>query len=177
MGPMARSLLVLPVVLQVLATAGAAEPFVRLDDYGNRDLQLVGFELKQPARVAITAVGVRGHWYGWGWGDDQGWSDGHLALAWLLDSRTRKVVWTQERARETRDDDNDERWTRRVEDSIELQPGRYELYGWAGWQGGVSLLGKNLGIMIHRSDRDDDDVSWASVRRSFRDCFVELSAP
>jgi hypothetical protein len=172
---MARSFLVLPVVLQALVTASAAEPFVRLDDYGNRDLQVVGFDITRPTQVTVAAVGVRGRWGSWGWGDDRGWSDGHLALAWLLDSRTRKVVWTQERARETRNDDDDDRWTRRVDDTIELQPGRYELYAWAGWHGGVNIFGRSVGITIHRADKDDYHSS-GSIRRAFRDCYVELSA-
>src|SRR5258705_3876650 len=102
----------------VLPSGALAQALVRLDDYDKKQLLSAGFELPRKAHVEVDAVGIRSPW-----------DDDFVAYAWIIDSKTRKLVWTQDDAKSTRDPDN--RRMRRTHDSIDLEAGRYELYAWA----------------------------------------------
>ena len=126
--------------------------------------------------------------HSWGFDDDD---RGPLATAWLIDSATRKVVWSQDASRNKRDDGDrasDRRRNRdrdrddddldpsvtRVEDVVDLPAGRYELYAWAGgnWGGGIQIFGLRNFVGSSRHG------GWSSnrLRRAFRDCYVQISA-
>lgn len=206
MGFMSRSIVAVCAAASVyalLATDSAqAEPFVRLDEYSHRELQVVGFQLPRAAKVEVEAVGVDRddvHWSydhddddrdndkdrdnhrgsSWRWGESE--NGGPLATAWLVETATRKVVWTQTDGRRDRNHSDGDRdqdgWTSRVKDTIDLAPGRYELYAWAG-----ANWGDNGGIEIHSLHdlksfvRSKSNYSSSRMRRAFRDCSVQLSA-
>jgi len=175
----------------VPASGAVADPFLRLDDYDDHELQVVGFELARPTQVKIEAEGVDRGSTSWRWGRSRGftrnfrWGSedddrGPLATAWILDSATRKVVWSQDESRDKRSgrDREDDRWTVRNETTVELQPGRYELYAWAGWPWGdnVQIFGLHgLHDAIFSIDSRDRRGN-TRLRRAFRDCFVQLSS-
>lgn len=146
----------------------SAEPLLRLQDYEPDELQVLGVEIPRKARVTIEAVGSR-----------TSWSDDWVASAWLLDAATRRVVWSQEDSRATRDRSG--RSFRRTQDEIDLPAGRYELYAWAGssWSfGGVRLCIaglEDLADLLHGRRRWHDRGN-REVRRIARDCWVEISS-
>lgn len=167
----------LALLLALAPTSGAfAEAFLRLDDYDSQHLLAAGFELPRKTKVEIDALGVRERW-----GND------FVAYAWILDSKTRKVVWSQEDARSERD--RGRRYTRRSHDTVDLEAGRYELYAWAGWgwQNGswswndhkgqvkVVKLG-DLRDLVDLADWHDGDSRDRRFNAAVRDCYVELAA-
>ena len=143
----------------------AAETLVRIDDYDLDEIRSTGFELTRKVRLEVEAVGVRPRW-----------ASDFTAYAWILDAKTRETVWSQEQERSERVRDASS--LRRTRDEIELEPGRYELYAWAGsrWTG--------RGISIHLADTEDwhdivhgrwdDERSGRELRSAVRDCWVEV---
>lgn len=132
--------------------AGAAPPFLALEDLSPDDLAVAGFDLPRKTRVQVDAVGLRArHGYEL------------VARAWLLDAATRQVVWSMDRDRASRS--RKSRDLVRVEETIELQPGRYEVYAFASsrsnW-GDIDLHFDGLrglrdflrGLKRHDDDRD-----------------------
>lgn len=167
----------LALLLALAPTSGAfAEAFIRLDHYDSQHLLATGFELPRKAKIEVDALGVRERW-----GDD------FVAYAWILDSKTRKVVWSQEDSHSERDGRN--RYTRRAHDTIDLEAGRYEVYAWAGWgwqsgswswndhkgRVGVVRLGdlRNLADLADWRDGDKRDRRFSEA---VEDCFLELTA-
>jgi hypothetical protein len=143
----------------------AAETLVRIDDYDLDEIRSTGFELPRKARIEIEAVGVRSRW-----------ASEFTAYAWIVDASTRKTVWSQEQERSERW--RDSKSLRRSRDEIELDPGRYELYAWAGsrWTGRgirIQLTGvDDWHDIVH--GRWDDERSGRELRSAVRDCWVEL---
>jgi hypothetical protein len=150
-----------------LAGATRAETLVDIPRYVLGELQSTGFEIPRKARVQIEAVGIR-----------RPWDDDFVAYAWILDAATREVVWSQERARSARVDD--ERRLRRTAAEIDLEPGRYEMHAWAGW-------GRNDDVSLRFADVED----WArgawhwedradgrdrDLRRMVRDCKISVAS-
>ena len=167
----------LALLLALAPTSGAfAAAFIRLDDYDSQHLLATGFELPRKAQIAVDAVGVRERW-----GND------FMAYAWILDSKTRKVVWSQEDARSSRE--GSQRYARRTHDTVDLEAGRYEMYAWAGlnqqdgkwsWNtghGGVHVVTlRDLGNLADLADWHDGDDHSRRYEAAVRDCFIELSA-
>lgn len=167
----------LALLLALAPTSGAfGAAFLRLDDYDTDHLLAAGFELPRKAHIEIDAIGVREHW-----GDDL------VAYAWILDAKTRTVVWSQEDARSSRDKSS--RHARRTHDALDLEAGRYELYAWAGingqysgwsWNNGhnqVRVLSlHDLGNLADLADWHDGDRDRRRFDAAVRDCYVELAS-
>ena len=144
-----------------------AETLVRIEDYDLDELRSTGFELKRKARIEVEAVGARPRW-----------ASDFVAYAWILNASTREVVWSQEQERSERD--RDKSVLRRTRSEIDLEPGRYELYAWAGSSWTVR------GMRIRFADVDDwgdivrgrwsEERSARELRRVVRDCYVELAS-
>jgi hypothetical protein len=142
-----------------------ADTLIRVDRYNLDELGSTGFELPRKARVEIEAVGLRPRR-----------ARDYSAYAWILDTKTREVVWSQQDARSERK--GDDRDLRRTKHEIDLEPGRYELYTWAGSASTIR------GSRIYIADSDDWhdivrgrwDDGWSDhdLRRATRDCYVEL---
>ncbi len=102
----------------MVAHALAAEPIAKLDRIRSDRVITTGLEIKKGGQFNIKAVGLIGRH-----------SDEFIADAWILDSNTRKTVWVMER-------DNTERkgrdGLREANDKVNLNPGKYELYYYAG---------------------------------------------
>jgi len=154
-----------------LATAAT---LLRMDKYDIDKLETKSFELPRRAHIEIEAVGARPRW-----------GDGFSAYAWILNATTREVVWSQDESSSSRVDD--ERLLRRSKEDLDLEPGRYELYTWAGSNWSLH------GVRIHVADwgdwsrkwRDDDhhdkkDKDWSEgssereLRGAARKCWVEV---
>ncbi len=90
---------------------------VEIDGLEPGDVEVRGFELDRAQQVRVEA-----------WGLKTSRRDNHkvldLASAWILDAKSREVVWSLDKA-ETASRRRD---LRRVEDSLRLGPGLYEVY-------------------------------------------------
>ncbi len=176
---MTRTTFCLALCLALLGTGSArAAVFLRLDDYDTKDLKTAGFELARKAHVEIDALGVRNPW-----------SDEYAAYAWIIDANTRQVVWSQDDSDGTtvRGGHRDRRDRRmlRTHESVDLGPGRYELYAWAGlgYNGNFnnfrfhfSSLGKLRDLVDLADSHDDGDVDDRRFKTALRDCYVELAS-
>jgi hypothetical protein len=139
-----------------------ADTLVKLDRYEMDELLSRGFELPRKVRIEIEAIGARPRW-----------TEDDAAYAWILDTTTREVVWTQERQRTERVDGD--RVLRRCKSEIELGPGRYELYAWAGldWNNNWRVRFADWNGWS-RGHSDNDRGGDRELRRAVRDCRVEL---
>jgi hypothetical protein len=97
-----------------LPSLASAETLVRIDDYVLDDLRVSGFEIPRKAHLQVEAVGARPRW-----------ASDYSAYAWILNSATREIVWSQEHAGSQKMDED--RLLRRSREEIDLEPGRYEL--------------------------------------------------
>jgi hypothetical protein len=101
------------VILAVSAGAAAQEnAVVEIKDIYPRDLEISGFSLSEDQNVKIEAVGAGGY------------RDELIASAWILDSQSRKVVWSLDQA-------NPSRLSRELyeaNESVKLAKGSYEAY-------------------------------------------------
>jgi hypothetical protein len=156
--------------LFVLLAVGclAAEPIVKLDRISTDHVEYAGFTLNKETDFKIKAVGLQAHG-----------SDDLLAYAWLLDSNTRKPVWTMDFNNTSRKGTHG---LREANQSITLKPGKYELYFFAGnnWSGNININGQNifnfLGNLIDGNFTnnvedylDDFYVGLYPVRENFKD--------
>lgn len=98
-----------------------------------------------------------------------------IYYGWILDSKTRRVVWHAYDDIRDRDDLEDERGKYDISESIQLSPGTYELYftgahhsyGWGG-EWGIEDLGDLLEEIFSTRERND-------FRRSVQeDLFVQV---
>src|SRR5204863_22201 len=96
-------------------------PLVEIRELSPHELRVDGFVLSEPQEVTIAAVGADGRfrdsgkWGKWGKSDDQdddndthgvnGELDYWRGNAWILDARTRQVVWELAESRTERDHD------------------------------------------------------------------------
>jgi len=104
-------------------------------DFRHRDLSEQGMTLKKDLRVKVEA-----------WGASTKRDDDMLAYGWVVESRTRRVVWkmTVENSSEGRSG-----YHRKVEEEIRLPAGKYEIYfagyprGWS-WDNGYRSFGNFL---------------------------------
>jgi len=129
------------------AFAAADDPIIKLDDVDFERIEYAGIELNKAGKFTVEAVGLRGRG-----------SDGLTAYGWILDSDTRKPVWKMKRHNTKR---HGRRGLVKADDTIDLEPGKYELYYYAGsrWGKKISINGRNviefLGD-IFDGDLDDD---------------------
>jgi hypothetical protein len=156
-------------LIVALTIRGAAiEPIVKLDRISEDRVKYAGFTLKKGGDFKIKAVGLIART-----------SDDFLAYAWLLDSSTRKPIWIMDRQNTERKGSSG---LREADASINLQPGKYELYYYAGnsWTGEININGQNvfdfmgnlfsgrLGEDIEEH-LDDFYVAIVPVREGFKD--------
>jgi hypothetical protein len=147
------------------ARLALADTFIRLDDFAAGELQMTGFELPRKARVQVEAVGAR-----LGYGRDLS------AYAWILDSDTRQTVWVLDRENSSRVDN--ESWLRRGSESLELDPGRYEVYAYATPTWRIENWGHFSGVdgvRIFLSGHHDGDDSERDYERALDKCSVTLT--
>lgn len=90
---------------------------VEIDDLEPGDVEVAGFKLDRSQEVRIEAWGLNPRRQ-----EHRKISD--LASAWILDARSREVVWDLRKAKGSRQ----RRDLRRVEESVRLDPGLYEVY-------------------------------------------------
>jgi hypothetical protein len=91
--------------------------FVSLKDFSRQEMKSSGFELRTRTEVFVSATGSGG---GKGWGRS---SDVLDAYGWILDARTRKLVWKMDGSNTHRKGAE-----RSFEGSITLDAGKYEVY-------------------------------------------------
>jgi len=190
---MSKSLSMLAVAAALLlAGAASADEFLRLDDYELDSLQSIGFEMPRAAKVEVKSVGLRPHF-----------TTELTTYAWIIDSTSRKVVWTM--LDESTKRVSGKRALRSCEATVDLPPGRYELHAFAGsnwgWGWGRHVEIHNLNdvkkLVVRDEDGrwewkgDDHDGHWKwtgngdpdwndrddrKAKREVRDCWVSLSA-
>ena len=134
-------------LLAISAASYAVEPIAKLDRIRSDRVMVTGIEFPKGGQFTIKGIGmVSKH------------SDDFSAYGWLLDSQTRRPVWIMER-------DNTDRkgrsGLREADGKIDLKPGKYELYYYAGsgWMGNFNIKGDNVfqffGDLFNGSFNDD----------------------
>ncbi len=150
---------------------GSAATLVSIDHPRKDTVHAAGFELTRAGKVTVAAVGI------------QPLRHGDLtAYAWIIDSRTRRPVWEMDEG--STEAVSGDRLQRRVEETLTLDPGRYELYYYAGsyeWSGREGRDGSNdwnwvegLTRALHRDGRRSD-VEY-DVEDHLEGCQVTLSS-
>ncbi|HUV30340.1 MAG TPA: hypothetical protein VMY05_04510 [Acidobacteriota bacterium] len=160
--------LVLGVLLVGLSSVPAAATTVaEIDQIEPGRLEIVGFEITKAAEVQIEAVGLQAR-YG----------SQLTVYAWLLDSDTRETKWVMKDRFVGKQGGSTA--LRRAEKVKALDPGRYELYLYAGdgWYGDINIGGSKdlldfLGDLI---DGDYDDDEAYDYEDLIDDCFVRISS-
>lgn len=106
-------------VLIFSATVSRAEPQITLDRIGIDELEVAHFSVDKSLIVRIEAVG-----------GEYRTGAGMFAYPWIIDAKTRDLVWTMEE--EVTEEFDDSPWLRSYADDLRLRPGEYELYYYAG---------------------------------------------
>jgi len=141
--------------------------FITLEKPEPYDLLVQGFELSAPATVQVDAVG---RWSR----DDEDWrsewrgsreDDALSVYAWILDSETRRPVWIMDAWDTEKVQGN--RALRQVQEDVELDAGRYEVYFYSGH-----------GWLNQAEDWDRDDrykwgKGWSRDARHLREDLAE----
>ncbi len=110
---MKRWYLVATTMMAVSVLANDVKVF-EIRDFRRKDWIEQGFTLREEVTLSIEAQGASDRW-----GDEM------LAYGWILESNSRDVVWDMS----TSNDSKGGRWyNRRVNQSIDLPAGEYELY-------------------------------------------------
>ncbi len=163
--------------LLCLAQAASAGTFLKIDSLHPDDLKAVGFEVKQSMEVDVEAVGILNRY-----------SDDDLsAYAWIIDSKTRDVVWDMRESFASKIKSS--KHLLQAEESLRLSPGKYELYYFAGspFFSGVVNITEN-DVEWEDEENKDKDGSWADAlanifgggskdySRSLKECYVTLSS-
>jgi hypothetical protein len=153
------------------ASAAAAETLVQLRDLDMDELRVAGFELTRGGKVTIEAVGLLPRH-----------ADELTAYAWILDSKTREALWVM-LDRNTERHANDRR-LRQETTTLTLDPGRYELYFWAGERWSWNQFGFGTWIRKNFDSRNDDDYDVSDnddrnnrkLERALDECFVRVDS-
>lgn len=157
--------------LGIAVTSARAGTEIVIQDIEPDALETVHFSVAQSTNVAITAVGA---------GMKSG--DYLFAYPWIIDTRTRTLVWSMEE--EITDPVDGSKWLRRYEDDIALRPGTYELIFYAGQpfyyfgdfdSDNLKELLQGLGELFDKGKADfpgDDELS----RKLAPEYMVRLSA-
>ncbi len=103
-------------LLGAIALAGE-QNIVSIRDFTTSELKYAGIDVSEPIKVHILALGG---------GDEGGWgskSNGMFAYGWIINAETKDLVWemTWDNTSESSDD-------RKFDGTIELAPGKYEVY-------------------------------------------------
>ena len=146
------SLLALPAALQ--AQRGV---LVNWRDFGPHELRSAAFSLPSAQEIEIHAVGANeerrgllsGDWFDNDGPEERGWRGN----AWILDARTRNVVWELERAKT----DGGRGGMERFDGKLRLPAGNYEAY-FASYSGSTGLSFSDLGDLVR--GRDMSDREW-----------------
>jgi hypothetical protein len=145
-----------------LAPAAAQDAvLIDMKDFSPHELRSGGFRLDAPQSIRIDAVGAdadRRNWFegNFSWGDDEEERNGWRGNAWILDARTRKVVWELRQS----DTKGGRRDSERFEGTVQLPAGVYEVY-FASYSGNQFIFDKDWRDLIG-TGRD-------SRRREYRD--------
>jgi hypothetical protein len=124
--------LTLGCLMALTAVGFALDPIAELDRIHSDRLAMTGIDIKKGGEFTIKGVGLISQH-----------SDEFAAYGWLLDSRTREPVWVMER-------DNTDRkgrsGLRAADEKVKLDPGKYELYFYAGsgWMGEINIKGSDF---------------------------------
>lgn len=121
----------LTVCLAAVSPAIAQGPaLVDLRDFSPRELKMGSFTLDAARTVTVQAAGAedrdRDPWNGWdAWDRDRRWErlDYWPGEAWVLDARTREVVWALREA-----DTDERRGVHTFDGAVRLPAGTYEAY-------------------------------------------------
>jgi hypothetical protein len=110
----------------------AVEPLVKIDRIETDRIFTAGIILEKGGDFTIKGVGMLARH-----------SDEFIAYAWLLDSSTRKPIWIMDRQNTSRKGEEE---IRQADDAINLKPGKYELYYYAGnnWLGEINIKGRDI---------------------------------
>lgn len=169
-------------ILGFVLFAGQAEPLVpqspplvSIRDLSPRELRTAAFVLDAPQDLAIEAVGAEprarrdGSW----WGDEterRTWP----AAAWILDARTREVVWDLRSAETTREDDG----LRRFSGVVRLPAGVYETYYGSFVATSVTYQGSFRDLISRRRSRNHVRYGGPYVDDgSYRQFGIEIRGP
>jgi hypothetical protein len=111
-----KNTLILALTFLMNVTLVAQESILtEIREFIPEELQYAGFKIDTQQQIKIEAAGME---------PDLIYRDATMSHAWILDSKTRKVVWDLQKAEET---DNKGDLTT-FEDEINLDPGTYEVY-------------------------------------------------
>jgi hypothetical protein len=150
----------------LLSTTASAETLLRFEGFSASELHAAGFEIRRPARIRVDAVGVR-----------VGQSRELHAYAWILDGATREPVWIMDSRGSERVDG--EPLLRQARETLELAPGRYELYAFASpfWRlHGDWRFGSLRNLRFWFADGRWGNRAERDYERALDDCRVELSS-
>jgi hypothetical protein len=165
---MSRTITIACIVLLLAAAIPAsAETLLEIGDLREGDMEMVGFELPKGADVTIEAVGLQ-----------TPYSDKLAVYAWLLDHSTRELIWVMSNARsDTRTKGKPLRFAEKVK---HLDPGKYELYMYAGnvWNTEVVTGSKDFFEVLGQLVDDEEEYNFDD--RDFQDympdCYVKLNS-
>jgi len=155
-------LLIILIAAPVTKTVAQDEVLAELDGIRPHEIAVGGFTLDGEQKISIEAVGFRYR----GKRDDARYNP-----AWILDARSRKVVWELKKA----DAEKISRHLREYTDEVKLPRGRYEVY-YSSFPGNSrnnwdfsGLLGDIVsGAVRGIRDRDFDNDDYSRASRKFR---------
>jgi len=166
------SLLVMGLLLVAASVPLSAETLVEISRIRSGDLEARGFELKEAAEIEIEAVGLPQRY-----GSQLG------VYAWIIGHDSREPVWVmKERFSSKRGRRSP---LREVEKVKALDPGKYELYFFAGedWYVGNISYNYDKGFFDILEDVfGDEDDRWDDAYDSWEyddlveDCFIRLNS-
>lgn len=139
-----------------VSSALGSETTIKIDSLDPGDLKSVIFTVNRETPIHIEAIGAE-----WASGDRL------FAYPWIIDARTRDLAWSMDDEFTRRAKDS--RWLRQYDDQVDLKPGTYELYYYAGrpslLDGSfhtndlsdlLKSLGRWLDVQRRASNRDDE---------------------
>jgi hypothetical protein len=155
------------VLLLAAAIPASAETLLEISNLREGDLEMTGFELPKGADVTIEAVGLQ-----------TPYSDKLAVYAWLLDHDTRELIWAMSNARsESKGNHKPLRFAEKVK---HLDPGKYELYMYAGdvWNTGLTTGSKDFFEVLGQLFDDEEQYSYddRDFQNYVADCYVRLNS-
>lgn len=149
-------------VLAPMAFA-SAELLFSIDNIRSNKFETIGFELTKPARLNIEAVGAK-----------LKYNEDLCAYTWIIDSKTRRVVWkmTSDNTERVRGDRN----LRKVSETQGFDKGKYELYYFAGTQFFGNITIKGTGDFFNFLGDVFGDRGSSELENLLPDCYVKISS-
>ena len=143
----AMNLAILLLVQTAQAAPAAPTPFIDIQELSPREHRMSAFVLTAPTELTIKAVGAEPWPDRLRARDDEHWEDDEQttwpAAAWILDARTRAVVWDL-RAVDTRRDANG---LRRFSGTVRLPAGTYEAH-YASYPASSVWMDNNISLSV-----------------------------